>query len=147
MSLRKYSVIMHRNHVPVGGPRYYGKLATALPKCIERLVLDGQPGDTYEVAHRDFGFQVATVRVGVHGRSVSTYLEEMRNETVLHGSPGGFSSRLGHAAGRTAMGKGRTGRRGHGVRAGSKGLRHRIPDRAHCARGVLEAGIPWAHLP
>lgn len=48
--------------------RNYARLNTALPRAMTALLTEGQPGDTFELASREFGFQIATIRVHVGGK-------------------------------------------------------------------------------
>lgn len=65
---RNYIVTLHRARQPVGTPRHYSRLDTAFPRCVQRLLQDGQPGDLYEVAHAEFGFQIGTIKVHTGGK-------------------------------------------------------------------------------
>lgn len=47
---------------------HYVRLDTAIPRAINHLLLHGMPGDVFELAHSEFGFQVATVKVHVGGK-------------------------------------------------------------------------------
>lgn len=65
---RPYVVTLHRKRKQVGNPRRYARLDTAFPRSVQRLILDGEPGDLYEVAHAEFGFQIGTVKVNAKGK-------------------------------------------------------------------------------
>jgi hypothetical protein len=48
--------------------RRFARLTTAVPRIVQLLLDFGQPGDVAEVAHAEFGFQIATIKVHVGGR-------------------------------------------------------------------------------
>lgn len=48
--------------------RHYARIETILRKAVEVLVLEGSPGDAIEIAHSDFGFQVAVVKIHAGGK-------------------------------------------------------------------------------
>lgn len=73
---RPYIVTLHRKRKPVGSPRHYSRLDTAFPRCVQRLIQDGQPGDCYEVASADHGFQVGTVTINAKGNVALRFAEE-----------------------------------------------------------------------
>lgn len=57
-------------------PRRLARINTALPRAIQLLVMNGQPGDVAEIAHAEFGFQIATIRIHVGGRFTIQLMEQ-----------------------------------------------------------------------
>lgn len=61
----------------IGITRHYTKLTRAIPRAMELLLLNGQPGDVAELFHTEHGFQIATIKVHTGGRfTITTVLEE-----------------------------------------------------------------------
>ncbi len=47
-------------------PRHYAKVENCLAQVMKQSFWLADPGDVFEVAHAEFGFQIATVKVGVN---------------------------------------------------------------------------------
>ena len=53
---------------PAMKTRHYARLTTAVPRSIALLLEEAHPGDVVEIAHSEWGFQVATIKVHVSGK-------------------------------------------------------------------------------
>jgi len=48
--------------------RRFVRLDTAIPRAVQLLILQGQPGDVIELAHHEHGFQIATIKIHSGGK-------------------------------------------------------------------------------
>lgn len=76
MSLRPYQATHLRNHTPISRPRHFGRIDTAVPRMIQLLIQNGHPGDVVEIAHSEWGFQIATVKIHVGGKLTINLMEK-----------------------------------------------------------------------
>ena len=52
--------------------RFFNKVTTALSRGVELAVLTGQPGDVLEISSSNFGYLIATVRLTVNTKGLSS---------------------------------------------------------------------------
>ena len=66
--------ILHRrvdkSHKVVAWVRRYARIETAVRRCTEFLILEGEVGDVIEFVLRLNGYQVGTIRMAATGRMV-----------------------------------------------------------------------------
>lgn len=71
MSRPIIATLFHKNQ-PVY-TRHYARVTTAIPRSIAIILERGEPGDVVELAHGEWGFQIATIKVQV-GASIKLQL-------------------------------------------------------------------------
>ncbi len=64
----------HRKNQAIGR-RHYARLDTAIRRITQLAVLEGEPRDVVEFAHRHTGLQIGTIRVGV-GKLTTNWIWE-----------------------------------------------------------------------
>lgn len=52
--------------------RYYSSVASCLSKGVSLAILDGQPGDVLELSSYNFGYAIATLKLKVGSRGLSS---------------------------------------------------------------------------
>ena len=66
--------VLHRKdgktHTIVVWTRLYARIETAIRRCTEYLIIEGEVGDVIEFVLRKNGYQVGTIRMAATGRMV-----------------------------------------------------------------------------
>ena len=60
----------------IGITRHYTKINNAVTRAVSLLLEYGRPGDVAEIFSRNFGYQIATVKIHVGGRFTITIAGE-----------------------------------------------------------------------
>lgn len=82
MIAKPYVVILFRNHKQLGKSRHYIRLDTAIPKCVNRLLVGGEPGDKFIIMHADFQFRVGFVSMNKLGRINIRFYPDITNTDI-----------------------------------------------------------------
>lgn len=61
MSHRSIRATLHVKNNPGPTTRTYARLATAIPRAVQVLLLMGKPNDSVVLTHQDFNFPIATI--------------------------------------------------------------------------------------
>ena len=80
---RAIKVTLHRrkgNSTEVIWTRFFAKVTTALRRGVELAFLDGEPGDVLELSSSNFGYVIATVKLGVNSKGLSNIKIEFQVE-------------------------------------------------------------------
>lgn len=54
---------------------YYTRIDTAIPRSVQRLLLEGMPDDTVQISLREHGTWIADIKIKVGGK-ISIHMEE-----------------------------------------------------------------------
>lgn len=68
MAKRLLVAQFHRNNQPILAKRYFNRVDTAIPRCVQLVLLDGEPGDTIQISSSEFGYWIADIRVRAGGK-------------------------------------------------------------------------------
>lgn len=83
---RAFKVVLHRksgNSTVVVWTRFFNKVSASLSRGVELAVLTGQPGDVLEISSSNYGYAIATVKLGVSTKGmINIKIEFLIDEEV-----------------------------------------------------------------
>lgn len=83
---RPFRMTLHRKSgksTEVIWSRLFSKISTAMPRGIELALLNDEPGDVLELTSSNFGYAIATVKLGVSTKGLTNIKIEFLIDEVV----------------------------------------------------------------